>query len=167
MNVGDGSLASRFSMISLALLVDSFLRQRSTAAAAASSWNRSMMVVAVKSVHISEYRLISLTSELTPDSLLLTAQVLQSSCSPLESLDTGTRQLISVLPNPQHSLCTVESKGLVTIGDTLLVVWRCVIGETYVRSVRAPVMFGAGNSQAARLEKKTGSFLIETSIALV
>ena len=53
MNVGDGSLGSRFSKISLALLLASFLRQRSTEAAAASSWNRSMMVVAVKSTQVS------------------------------------------------------------------------------------------------------------------
>lgn len=54
MKVGDGNFGSRFSRISLALFVESFLRQRSTEAAAASSWNRSMIVVAVKSGHISE-----------------------------------------------------------------------------------------------------------------
>lgn len=51
MNVGDGSLGSRCSSCSFAFLVASFLRHRSTDAAAASSVNRSMMVVAVKSGH--------------------------------------------------------------------------------------------------------------------
>lgn len=73
MKVGEGSLGSRVcelgkhcpevpggragaldkelptSRISLAFFCASFLRHRSTEAAAASSWNRSMMVVAVKS----------------------------------------------------------------------------------------------------------------------
>lgn len=50
MNVGEGNFGSRFSRISLARLVASFFKHRSTDAAAASSWNRSMIVVAVKSV---------------------------------------------------------------------------------------------------------------------
>lgn len=55
MKVGEGNLGSRFSRISFARLVDSFFRHRSTDAAAASSWNRSMMVVAVKSNFISDF----------------------------------------------------------------------------------------------------------------
>lgn len=49
MNVGEGSFGSLLSSCSLAFFSASFLRHRSTEAAAASSWNRSMMVVAVKS----------------------------------------------------------------------------------------------------------------------
>jgi hypothetical protein len=51
MKVGEGSLGSRCSSCSFAFFDASFLRHRSTDAAAASSVNRSMMVVAVKSGH--------------------------------------------------------------------------------------------------------------------
>jgi hypothetical protein len=50
MKVGEGNLGSRCSNCSFAFLAASFLRHRSTDAAAASSVNRSMIVVAVKSV---------------------------------------------------------------------------------------------------------------------
>lgn len=49
MKVGEGSLGSLCSSCSFAFLAANFFKHRSTDAAAASSVNRSMMVVAVKS----------------------------------------------------------------------------------------------------------------------
>jgi hypothetical protein len=72
MKVGDGNLGSRFSKISFALLEASFLRQRSTEAAAASSWKRSMIVVAVKSIS-SQLSCADDRERLTSDRLLFTA----------------------------------------------------------------------------------------------
>jgi hypothetical protein len=84
MKVGEGNLGSLCSSCSFAFLAASFLRHRSTDAAAASSVNRSMIVVAVKST-------ISLVHHMkggqTSYSLLISTEVFQSGCSPLESLD--------------------------------------------------------------------------------
>jgi hypothetical protein len=86
MKVGEGNLGSLCSSCSFAFFAASFLRHRSTDAAAASSVNRSMIVVAVKSD-------ISLVHQLkgghTTNSFLISAEVLQSGCSPLEGLDAN------------------------------------------------------------------------------
>lgn len=130
MKVGEGSLGSRFSRISLAFFVDSFFRHRSTAAAAASSWNRSMMVVAVKSRSESARRpgrIVDCT--LTADSLLLATQVLQSCRSPLQGLDAVDCQSRISRANESSSLGSVKCERLVAVVHTLLVLWGRVVGE--------------------------------------
>lgn len=83
MKVGEGSLGSRVASMSLARREASFFKHLSTAAAAASSWKRSMIVQAVKS-GISQQRNDAC---LTPDGLLITVETLEGRRSPLKSLD--------------------------------------------------------------------------------
>lgn len=66
-----------------------------------------------------------------------------------------------------NSLGAVEGKSFVAVGNTPLVIGRRVVGETYQVSQDPQVHPSRNDAQAARFEKKTGSFLIETSIALV
>jgi len=73
MNVGEGNLGSLCSSCSFAFLAANFLRHRSTDAAAASSVNRSMIVVAVKSDVSLVHHIIE---GHTTDSFLVSTKVL-------------------------------------------------------------------------------------------
>jgi hypothetical protein len=162
MKVGEGSLGSRVcemgqrrpsipgrragvveippptSRISLAFFCASFLRHRSTDAAAASSWNRSIMVVAVKSGTVSAISRAGSTSPLTPNGFLVPAEVLERRCTSLERFHAGMvsfdsssyarRTSLMTMQEPSSSLGVVKLERLVAIGHTLLVLGRAKVG---------------------------------------
>jgi hypothetical protein len=76
--------------------------------------------------------------------------------------------MISFVADAQRDslLSTVKDESLVAVGDTFLVLGRGEVGVALL-SARPMTEEVVLSLQAARLEKKTGSLRIETSIAFV